>query len=281
MSRTFDIPWVADFRDLWADDPYAARPAWRQPIDRIAERLTLRDASALVTISPYLARQLERVHRKRVEVVFNGYAEEDFPEMPVADGTAGPLTIRYTGSIYRGFRDPSPLFAAIAMLEDGLRQEINVEFFGDSSAGVAGLAAMHGIADRVMVHPRVPYRTALSLQLRADALLLLQWNDKLDEGSVPAKLFEYLYARRPILAICYEQGMAAQLIRERRAGLVANAPERIRDQLRVWIRQKRAGCLKRLDPSVSHGLSRDEQFGKLERMFAEILDERPFATPAS
>jgi hypothetical protein len=275
LSRAFDIPWVADLRDLWADDPYAARPAWRKPIDRVAERLTMRDASALITISPYLARQLKELHRKRVEVVFNGYAEEDFPEIPVEDGNTGPLTIRYTGSIYRGFRDPSALFAAVAMLEEGLRREIRVEFFGDSGADVAGLAAAHGIADQVAVHPRVPYRAALALQLQADALLLLQWNDKRDEGSIPAKLFEYLYARRPILSIGYPQGIAAQLIRERGAGLVANAPERIRDQLQTWIEHKRAGRLKRLDPSVSRGLSRDEQFRKLVEVFAEILDEQP------
>ena len=271
LSRGFNIPWVADYRDLWADYSYTV---WRRPIDRIIERLTLRNASALVTTSPYHAQQLDERHHRRVVVVFNGYDEEDFPETPAADVTPG-LTIRYTGSIYGGSRDPSPLFAAIAMLEGGLRREIRVEFFCDSGADVTGLAAVHGIADRIVVRPRVPHQTALALQLHADALLLLQWNNKHDRGNIPAKLFEYLYARRPILAIGYEQGIAAQLLRERDAGLVSNVPERIRDQLRTWIEQKRVGCLKRLDPSVSRGLSRDEQFRKLEQVFAEILHEQP------
>jgi hypothetical protein len=56
-----------------------------------------------------------------------------------------------------------------------------------------------GVADRIFIRSRVPYRTALELQLQADVLLLLQWNDSQDEGAIPAKLFEYLYARRPIL----------------------------------------------------------------------------------
>jgi glycosyltransferase involved in cell wall biosynthesis len=277
LGRAFDVPWVADFRDLWADNPYYSFPAWRRSIDRIVERVTLRNASALVTISPQLARHLKTLHHKRVEVVFNGYAEEDFPEMSVENRMTGPLTIRYIGSIYRGFRDPSPLFVAIGLLESRLRRQIRVEFFGESDTGVEALAAKHGVADRIEMRARVPYRSALELQLQADVLLLLQWNDKRDEGTIPAKLFEYLYARRPILYIGYAHGIAAQLIRERAAGFISNSPECICDQLQTWVEQKRSGCLKRLDPSVSRGLSRDEQFRNLEQLFAEILDQKPIA----
>ena len=275
LSRAFSIPWIADFRDLWADSPYYSSPAWRLLIDRVIERATLKGASALVTISPHLARHLEHRHHKPVEVVFNGYAEEDFPEPPVEGSTSGPLTIRYTGGIYRGFREPSPLFAAIGLLEDGLREQIRVEFFGESDSDVEGLADSHGIADRIAMHPHVPYRSALGLQLQADVLLLLQWNDRREEGTIPAKLFEYLYARRPILYIGYAHGAAAELIKKRSAGLVSNSPECIRDQLQTWLAQKRSGSLKRFDPSVGRGLSRDEQFRKLEHVFADILVRHP------
>ena len=274
LSRAFDIPWVADVRDLWADDPYFSFPAWRRPIDRILERFTLRNVSAIVTTSPHFAKRLRKLHHKRVEVVFNGFAEEDFPLTSYEHDAAKSLVIRYTGSIYRGFRDPSPLFAAIALLESGLRGQIRVEFFGESGTDISDLAAKHGVADQIEARAPVPYRTALELQLQADVLLLLHWNDKRDEGTIPGKLFEYLYARRPILYIGYEHGIAAEFIKERGAGLISNSAERIRDQLQAWVENKRAGRLTRLDPSVSRGLSRDEQFRKLEPLFADILNER-------
>jgi hypothetical protein len=274
LSRAFDIPWVADLRDLWADNPYFSFPAWRRPIDRILERFTLRNVSAIVTTSPYFAKLLGKLHHKRVEVVFNGYAEEDFPRASFEHGAAKSLIIRHIGSIYRGFRDPSPLFAAIALLESGLRGQIRVEFFGESGTDISDLAAKHGIADQIEVRAPVPYRTALELQLQADVLLLLHWNDKRDEGTIPGKLFEYLYARRPILYIGYEHGIAAEFIKARGAGLISNSAERIRDQLQAWVENKRAGRLTRLDPSISRGLSRDEQFSKLEALFADILNER-------
>lgn len=159
----------------------------------------------MVTISPHLARRLEHRHHKRVEVVFNGCAEEDFPEPPVEGSTSGQLTIRYTGGIYRGFREPSPLFAAIGLLEDELRQQIRVEFLGESNSDVEGLADSHGIADRIAMHPHVPYQALVANRCAVAAAV----NDKRDEGTIPAKLFEYLCTRRPILYMGYEHGAAA------------------------------------------------------------------------
>jgi hypothetical protein len=178
------------------------------------------------------------------------------------------------GSIYRGFRDPAALFSAIALLPDQLRTRINVEFFSDAGDAVLDAAAAHRVENAVAVKPRVPYQRALALQMEADVLLLLQSSDPRDEGNLPAKLFEYLYARRPILFIGYERGIAARLVIERKAGLVSNSPVKIRDQLQRWFEDKRAGSLERLDPSVSLGLGRDDQYAKLERLFEEIVERQ-------
>ena len=277
LGRAFHIPWIADFRDLWVDNPYYgySEPGWRRPVDATIERLMVRDAAVLVSVSPVWAEQLRRRHNKPAEVVYNGYAEEDFPASPLLEDQEEVLRIRYTGSIYQGFRDPSALFAAIALLGRTLRDHVRVEFIGDTGDGILTLAERHRVADRVIVRPPVPYRCALKLQMNADILLLLQWSNQRDEGNLPGKIFEYLYARRPILLIGYEHGAAARLIRERGAGLVSSSPECICDQLQTWLAQKRSRALKRLDPSVSRGLSRDEQFRKLEQIFAEVLRRHP------
>lgn len=274
LARAFDIPWVADLRDLWTDNPYYSAPGWRRPIDAVLEWLTLRNTAGLVTVSPIWAEQLARRHRKPTEVVYNGYAAEDFPPIAPDADHQEVLTIRYMGSIYAGFRDPSPVFAAIGLLPDPLRHRVIVEFYGDAGDTVLAAAAAHGVTQSVVVKPRIPYRRALELQMQADVLLLLQSSDRRDEGNLPAKLFEYLYARRPILFIGYEHGVAARLVSERGAGLVSNDPQRICGQLQAWLEDKRAGRLNRLDPSVSQGLSRDEQYGKLEQLIAEITGKQ-------
>jgi glycosyltransferase involved in cell wall biosynthesis len=272
LARTHKLPWVADFRDLWVDNPYYSEPGWRKRFDAILEPRILRSAAGLVTVSPIWAEQLRRRHRKDVTVVYNGYAEEDFPPLAPRVDPGEILTIRYMGSIYRGFRDPAALFSAIALMPDQLRTRINVEFFSDAGDAVFDAAAAHRVENVVAVKPRVPYRRALALQMEADVLLLLQSSDQRDEGNLPAKLFEYLYARRPILFIGYERGVAARLVIERRAGLVSNSPAQIHDQLKRWFEDKRAGRLERLDPSVSLGLGRDDQYAKLEHLFEEIVE---------
>jgi hypothetical protein len=56
--------------------------------------------------------------------------------------------------------------------------------------------------------------------------------------------------------------------------LVSNKPVEIRDQLQRWLEDKRDGRLERLDPSVSLGLSRDDQHAKLELLLENILQNR-------
>jgi hypothetical protein len=236
----------------------------------------------LVTVSPIWAEQLRKRHRKGAVVVYNGYAEEDFPPLAPRTEPGEILTIRYLGSIYRGFRDPSALFAAIALLPDQVRTHINVEFFSDAGDAILAAAAAHGVESTVAIKPRIPYRQALERQMEADILLLLQSSNQRDEGNLPAKLFEYLYARRPILFIGYERGIAARLVTERGAGLVSNSPTEICNRLERWFDDKRAGRLERLNRSVSLGLSRDEQYAKLERLLENLLENRvdrtdPFA----
>jgi hypothetical protein len=238
------------------------------------EWLTMRNAAGLVTVSPSWADQLRRRHGKATAVVYNGYAEEDFPELPPRAERGEVLTIRYMGSIYPGFRDPSALFAAIGLLPVVLRSRLIVEFFCEAGETVLAAAAAHRVMNVVAVKPRIPYRRALELQMDADILLLLQSTEPRDEGNLPAKIFEYLYARRPILFIGYEKGIAARLIRERSAGLVSNSPAQICDQLQTWISGKQAGRLNMLDPSVRLGLSRDEQYNTLERFLTAVLDQR-------
>src|SRR5262249_13202323 len=118
LSDEFGIPWVAELRDLWTQNPYYAYPRWRRWIDEIIERRVLLSAHSLVTVTPLWARDLKsRYPEKTVTTIFNGYAEEDYWDLSTyVSKEPKTLSIVYTGNIYRGYRDPSALFAAIGLL---------------------------------------------------------------------------------------------------------------------------------------------------------------------
>jgi glycosyltransferase involved in cell wall biosynthesis len=271
LAHALGIPWVAEFRDIWVDNPYNTDPLWRQRIDRVIERRMLKSASGIVTVTPIWSGVLEQQYGLPVATILNGYAEEDLVTPPPPERST-TVSIVYTGAIYPGYRDPSPLFAAIALLGDK-RDCVEVVFYGPAAGDVIPLAERHGVADRVVIRPRVSYRQSLTIQAAADVLLLLQWNNVKDEGNIPGKFFEYIGARRPILLHGYENGIMARMIRERGLGVVSNDPSGLVEHLRRWIAERPEG-IPAIPVSGGQGLSRPDQYRDYAAYLAGLIKSR-------
>lgn len=271
-SNRLRIPWVAELRDRWADDPYDPPPPWRLAVDQGLERRVLGSARALVTVSEPWAEFYRRKYDKPVATIYNGYepAEFDFAASEGSPGTATPLIIGYTGGIYPGKRDPTPVFEALRLLgKEG--ESIRVIFRGSDPAAVLPLAERVGVAHVVEALPPIPYRQSLEFQRQADVLLLMQWNDPREQGSCPGKLFEYIASLRPVLVLGLDDGVPATIVRLRQAGFCSNDAAEIAGQLRVWLRQKQElGHVPSLPVSAREGLSRIIQFERLEEFLLKV-----------
>jgi glycosyltransferase involved in cell wall biosynthesis len=273
LGKRFGVPWVADLRDLWLDHPYYDQPAWRARLEARLERRVLGSAAGFVTVSQPLADRLREKYGREAAVVLNGYDGADYPE-DSAPPRGGPLRILYTGMIYPGRRDPSPLFAALRLM-GGRAERVRVVFHGFFLESARNLAREHGVEHLVEVNPPVPYHESLRMQTEADVLLLLLWSDPTERGVYTGKLFEYLGARRPVLAVGGVATVAADLVRERRAGAALDDPAAIAAQLTDWIKLKEAaGALPALPAEVGRGLSREEQTRALEDYFRLVLARR-------
>lgn len=264
LSAKYGIPWVAEFRDLWADDHNYGFPEFRRRLERAMERRILAGASALVTVSEPLADRLRTRYTQPVAVVMNGFDPADYACAPVEPAyPAETLNIVYTGMIYSGKQDISTLFSALAKLSD--RCGIHLYFYGRYLQEVARLATEHNVAHLVSVSPAIPHKQAVEKQMQADVLLLLLWNDPTEKGILTGKLFEYLGARHPILAIGAHQDAACELIQQRKAGIVSDDPCQIAEQLEKWAKSKASGGGGFVLPEdVSAGLTRQEQFAQLD-----------------
>jgi glycosyltransferase involved in cell wall biosynthesis len=273
VARRRGIPWVAEFRDRWADDPYTLAPPWRHRVDRWLEARIVRQATGIVTVSEPWSRLYARKYHLPIATVMNGFDPADFDFSPPPRSSSLPLLIVYTGFVYPERRDPSVLFHAL--LKGGFApEEVRVLFYGSRSAYLEAKIDELGVEAFVEVHDPVPYAEALRLQSGADVLLLLQWNHPTDEGNVPGKIFEYLAVKRPVLGLGPENGIPAQLIRERRAGLFSNDISTIAGQLGAWIQEKRSiGRVAELPALSRQGLSRDEQYARLETFLSRIAVE--------
>jgi hypothetical protein len=267
LARERGIPWFAELRDLWTEHPYNPAPFGRGWLDRRVEAATLREARGIVTVSEPLAERLARFGPP-VEVVLNGFEARELAPGPRA--VEGPLRILYTGMIYPGFRDPRPLFAAMARIREKAR--IEVRFVGRSHrAALLGAARECGVEDLVSVSDTVPYEESLALQRAADVLLMLLWTDRAEKGMYSGKLFEYIGARRPILAVGPGDDVAGALVRSRSAGFVGEDPEAIARWLLERCEEKKRGGIADLPESARAGLSSDDQFGRLDRFIERRL----------
>jgi hypothetical protein len=274
LSRKAKVPWVAELRDLWTDNPYYEYSRIRHAIERNWDQRVLSRATELVTVSPGWRQRLVDRYARPVTVAMNGFVAADFPvPPPVAPETTGPLRIVFTGHIYAGYRDPSALFEALNRLHLTADQVV-VEFIGTQDKAINEIADRHGVTNLVRVRPPVPYTQALDYQLRADVLLHMQWCDPKEYGTIAGKIFDYLGARRPILGIALEDSVVAQIVRDRAAGLVTNDPMKIAKQVEGWIAEKRAGGIKSLPPSASEGLERAAQFEKVKDVLTRVALHR-------
>ena len=268
LSRRFGVPWIAEYRDGWSHYSYTPKPEWRERIDAFLERRITGSATGLVAVSQPWADYYEAQFHKPTAAIYNGFDPVQRAASPRVSRPGLPVSIVHMGTIYPGLRDPSLLFEAIrlANLTPG---EVEVAFYGAGGNTVLPLAARHGVQDFVKVPPRVPYQRALEIQAASDVLLLLQ--SPADMANVPAKTFEYFAARRPILGLGLDEGIPARLVRERNAGLYRTDAGAIAKQLIAWVAQKRVdGVIPALAESASAGLSREEQFERLESFLAPL-----------
>ena len=75
------------------------------------------------------------------------------------------------------------------------------------------------MTEQVVFAPALPYEEALQEMLRVDGLVIFQGYTS--NPAIPAKLYEYFRAQRPILALVDDDGETAHLIRKESAGVIA------------------------------------------------------------
>jgi glycosyltransferase involved in cell wall biosynthesis len=224
LRRRTGTPWVADFRDEWTTNPYLRDrypTRWHRSWNRRLERRVLRAADRVTCVSAPWLESIRSVAPGLDDATFavlpNGYDGEHFT------GEDPPLPERfrvlYAGTFY-GHRSPEPfLEGARRAVESGRvpREDLEIVFLGHGSAGCAEAPGLQGVL-RAVEHR--PYFESLEW-MRDAALLLLVVPPEGGIGNHTGKLFPYLAARRPILALAPADNVAADLVRGTRSGVVA------------------------------------------------------------
>jgi glycosyltransferase involved in cell wall biosynthesis len=214
LAKRTGLPWIADFRDPMAQPDYPPDLKRRERFAQI-ERVAVMKARFSTFTTPSAVKTYKGRYPGRAESIFlleNGYDEEAFANAAAAGPlNPGRLTLLHSGIVYPVERNPSQLFAALGQLRQS-RPEVYSRLIVRFRAPVHDvmlkeLARRHAVDDAIEVLPPVDYREALREMCSADGLLVLQAANC--NAQIPAKLYEYMRAGRPLLVLTDPEGDTA------------------------------------------------------------------------
>lgn len=231
VRRITGRPWVADFRDPWVEtEGSEVHGRVRQAVELRLERTVVTHADRVLVTTPELGDLLSTRYghavRGKIDVIYNGYDEEDFAELEPAASDDRCFTVVHAGLLHPYYRNPVPVLQAVreCLERRWLPPTARLDLVGVGEAAararIARQAEEMGVQALVRVTERVPYREALARLSAASALLLLQGGDD-TYMLIPAKAFEYLRTGRLIIALTPEASATARLVREFSGSFVA------------------------------------------------------------
>jgi len=266
--KGLETPWLADLRDLWRGNLQVT--GVRSSLFSLLERKTLKRANAITTVSAPWAEQVAKNNPAIPTFeVRNSFDPDDWIGIPYTRPVKCTLT--YAGSLYRGLRDPEPLFDAL--LEEFRagtiqRQHLEIVLYTTMEGWLSEAIERRGLQDVVKLPGHVPRRDVLYAERATSANLLLLMNLARATGVYTGKIFEYLGAGRPILTIGGPEQSVVRDVMARAGGWYARSHSEIRIALRTLYQQHTRGDDVRLNPDVADEFSAVS----MARSFATLLD---------
>lgn len=282
ISSATGLPWIADFRDPMAQPGYPANPRqWKAY--RSIEKKTASNAKRLIFVTPSALSTYQctfpDTEKKKFVLLENGYEESVFDDLEPASGPwlreKQTITLLHSGVVYPSERDPNAFFKAISeVLKKGmiLKGELSVRFRAPGHGGlIRKLAEKYQITDLIEILPAIPYKEAIREMFLADGLLLMQGSNC--NSQIPAKMYEYLRAGRPILGLTDPSGDTGRSLKSLGISHIAkleNSSE-IANTLVHFIQSVRHDTIPKIPVEQVEHYSRKNLTKRLAAIFDELI----------
>ncbi|WP_276392508.1 glycosyltransferase family 4 protein [Eudoraea chungangensis] len=239
LRKNTDVRWIADFRDPWTSISYhnKLRLTKRSRKKHLRlEKEVLRNCDDIIVTSETTKKEFEKISSRPIHVVTNGFENtEDSIDSPAL---SKKFTISHIGSMLSE-RNPVNLWKAIAELQEeneDFRNALDIQLIGVVGEEVVESLTDFGLKENVSILGYVSHKRAIEYQKSSQLLLLVEIDSIETSGIIPGKFFEYLAAKRPILAIGPDKWEVGEMIQQTRAGgfFKHQQKQEIKQQLNAW-----------------------------------------------
>lgn len=272
VAKATGIPWLADFRDPWTKMFYFKHLGLNESSEKKhhqLEKSVLDGATRVIAVSPLVQEEFRAMTSTPVELITNGFDEEDFRGEVARDEF---FTLTHTG-LFASDGNPETLWKVLADKcsgDDEFRHFLRIKLVGKTDREIVDSICRAGLADNLEDMGYQSHESAVREQRKAAVLILPLRKEPEYRAVLPGKLFEYLASRRPVLGIGQTDGAMAGIIQKTGSGVVYDWDEE--KKIRVWIDfcwdEFRVGELKDNTSSIN-----DYTRKNLTRKMAELLEE--------
>lgn len=222
LKRRTGVRWIADFRDPWTGMfyfknlnllPFARRRQFS------LEQQVLDEADTVISVTPLVKADFEAKTLTPVELVTNGFDEDDFPPTAAA-ADRNMFTITHTG-LFASDGNPLTLWKALADLcrEDlEFSGKLKIRLIGKTDSQIIDSIVGAGLSTKLENLGYLSHTETVKEQRQAAVLILPLRNDPEYRKVYPGKIFEYIASRRPVLGIGTSDAVSATLLEESGAG---------------------------------------------------------------
>ncbi len=265
LQRNLKVEWLADFRDPWTSIGYHKKLKLSKGSEKrhkYLEQLVLNHADKVVVTSPTTKEEFSKIRKKHIKVITNGYDKIDSGNCELDE----KFTISHIGSLLTG-RNPIHLWSVLQELmieNEDFKASFGLHLIGVVSGDVLASIYQYGLKENVIFRGYLSHSEVVELQRKSQVLLLVEINSEETKGIIPGKLFEYMAAQRPILAIGPNGWDAGAIVHETSTGAVFNHTEKaaLKRLLLSWFHLYQKKQLSVVSKGIEH-YTRRELTGKL------------------
>ncbi|QXP59043.1 glycosyltransferase [Olleya sp. HaHaR_3_96] len=219
LQAQLEVKWIADFRDPWTTIGYHKQlklTAKSKKKHKDLERKVLNNADQIIVTSPSTKVEFEQITKQPIQVITNGYDNEKVTVTTLDK----KFTLSHIGSLLSK-RNPEVLWKVLHDLveEDAeFASQFQLNLIGAVGVEVLQSIEIHGLTNSLNAIGYVSHNEAVMFQKKSQLLLLIEIDSEDTKAIIPGKLFEYMVADRPIIAIGPQGADVASIIKTTNTG---------------------------------------------------------------